>query len=175
MIPEKLVAAFRYNAGRSLGSFVRDFTPHSTKSVRTRLAIHYSNEANIKVTLMEELIMGKKTSPVSQFTTKFCAISLDTPAKAEAKKWLEKNGRDLDTYAVQMVRDGWKSSFSWDEYNDCFIASATMRESGHKNFDVCVTSRSDNMWDAMLLNYYKIYVLFTDQPLPTERPKDNWG
>lgn len=117
---------------------------------------------------------GKKNK--GQFgSTMFCAISLDTPGKEAAKSWLAKNAKDIDNFATIMVRDGWKTSFSWDDYNDCFISSATMRDEGHKNYDICVTSRSDNMWDAMLLNYYKIYVLFKEQKLPTEKQKDNWG
>lgn len=175
MIPEKLVQVFRKNASFTPRHYACQFTKFPSKQSIRSFALHYINEANIKVQLMEEIIVGKKSKPQSQFSTKFCAISLDSPGKEAARKWLEKNGKDLDTLAVQMVRDGWKASFSWDDYNDCFIASATMREEGDKNYDVCITSRSDNMWDAMLLNYYKIYILFNNQALPTERPKDNWG
>lgn len=119
--------------------------------------------------------MGKKKASNFQGTTQFCAIQLDTAQKTEARKWLETYAKDFDEYASTMVRDGWKTSITWDDYNDCFIASSTMREEEHKNYDICVTSRSDVMWDAWILNYYKIYVMHKDQKLPTERAKQQWG
>lgn len=119
--------------------------------------------------------MGKKKQQNNFGSTKFCAISLDTEGKEKARAWLSKHGKDLDTLACDMVRDGWKSSFTWDADNDCFIASSTQRDEDDKNYDICVTSRADNMWDAWMLNYYKIYVLYPKAELPTERAKNSWG
>lgn len=119
--------------------------------------------------------MGKGKNSGWQGSTKFCAISLDTAGKDAARKWLSLHGKDIDDLATLMVRDGWKTSFTWDDDNDCFIAAATMRTEGDRNYDVCVSSRSDIMWDALMLNYYKIYVLYKDQALPTERAKNAWG
>lgn len=119
--------------------------------------------------------MGKGKSNSWQGTTKFCAISLDTEGKEKARAWLEKNGKDIDTLATDMVRDGWKTTFTWDADNDCFIASATQRDEDHRNYDICVTSRAGTMWDALMLNYYKIYVLYKNQSLPTERAKNSFG
>lgn len=175
MIAERIMYHFRVNSCQTAIKYARQYQRFPTKSSMFHLIRHYINEANLKIQILEDIIMPKKKGQVFNGSTKFCAISLDTAEKDKARLWLEKNGKDLDTFAVQMVRDGWKTSFSWDDYNDCFISSSTCRDENDTNYDTCVTSRSDNMWDAMLLNYYKIYVLYRDQTLPTERAKQNWG
>jgi hypothetical protein len=171
----QLMKHFRLNAGQTARYYTHTYVRYPDKSSILRFTAHYINEANSKIGLLEEIIMPKMKGNFNAGTVKFCAISLDTEGKAKARLWLDKHGKDLDTFAVQMVRDGWKSTFSWDDYNDCFIASATCKDERDANFDICCTSRSDNMWDAMLLNYYKIYVLYKDTILPTEREKSNWG
>lgn len=175
MIASILIELFRKNTSKSAYEYALQYQKHPTKSSIVYLINHYINEANEKINRLEEFIMPKVKKQNNFGSTKFCAISLDTAQKDIARKWLEKNGKELDTFASIMVRDGWKASFSWDSYNDCFIASSTCRDEADTNYDVCCTSRSDNMWDAMLLNYYKIYVLYKDQTLPTERAKENWG
>jgi len=175
MIPEILMKHFRKNASATAKEYASRYEKTHTKMSVFYFAEHYINEANSKINLLEEIVMPKRKASFNYGSTKFCAVSLDTPAKEEARKWLSHNSQDLDTFAVQMVRDGWKCTFSWDGYNDCFIASSTCRDENDSNYDTCVTSRSDNMWDAMLLNYYKIYVLFSNKTLPTEREKNNWG
>lgn len=176
MILEKAMLYFRLNASKNIYEFSLTFQK-SKPDVRTKLRVaqHYTNEADKKFEILWRIAMGNKKKNNVFGSTKFCAISLDTEGKERAKEWLKKHGKDIDTLASDMVRDGWKSSFTWDADNDCFIASSTQRDEDHDNFDICVTSRADNMWDAMMLNYYKIYVLYNKQELPTERLKNSWG
>lgn len=172
----RLMRYFRINADKSIAEYCRQFTPHKPSSwFKLRIAEHYTNEASDKFNIIWENVMGKGKSNSWQGTTKFCAISLDTEGKEKARAWLEKNGKDIDTLATDMVRDGWKTTFTWDADNDCFIASATQRDEDHRNYDICVTSRAGTMWDALMLNYYKIYVLYKNQSLPTERAKNSFG
>lgn len=111
----------------------------------------------------------------SNFKTKFATISLDAETKELCKAWLEAHSKDLDTFFTDMVRDGWKTSLRWDETNDCFISASTNVDEDSRNYDVCVTSRSDNMYEAILISYYKIYVMFDRKKLPVEPEKQNWG
>lgn len=124
-----------------------------------------------------EKIMGKKTkkAEVNNWGVKFCSIELDTPSKEKMKKWASENYKDLETYGDAMIRSGWKTSLSWSDDNDCFIAASTQQDEDDENHKVCVTSRSNNMFEALILNYYKIFVLYKNSALPTERKNDNWG
>lgn len=172
----KLMFHFRQNASHTILEFcLRVQRTKPDALLKLRIAEHYINEAHLKLRIIEEYIMPKKKQQSNWGSTKFCAISLDTAQKEAARKWLGLYSKDIDTFACDMVRDGWKTSFTWDADNDCFIASATMRDEDSDNFDICVTSRSDIMWDALMLNYYKIYVLYKDKQLPTERSKNSWG
>lgn len=117
--------------------------------------------------------MAKK--PFSPFTTKFAAIRLDAAEKKKFLAWKAENVSDGDVYYVELVRSGWKGSQSYDAENDCFIWSMTQRNERDINYDICVSSRSDNMYEAMLLGIYKLLILYPNQKLPTEAARDNWG
>lgn len=176
MNPLRMMFYFRIEASFTLKELAaRTQKSPLTQWSRLRFAEHYTNEATEKFNLIWEEIMGKGKSNGWQGTTRFCAISLDTAGKELAKKWLSTNGKDIDVLATDLVRAGWKSTFTWDADNDCFIASSTQRYEDDKNYDVCVTSRAGTMWDALMLNVYKINVLYKDQKLPTERAKMDFG
>lgn len=127
--------------------------------------------------VMEDKLMakGKKASKGFAFTTKFAAVKITAELKPEYDIWLEVNGKDADNLIAISQGDGWKMSSRWDNENDCYINSLTMIDEDDKNYDVCVVSRSDNFFEAYMLNHYKIYVLYDKKKLPTEREKENWG
>lgn len=119
---------------------------------------------------------AKKQQQTNAFgSTKFAAISLSDEEKRQFKGWWTENENDMNEYINIALREQWKSSSSYDDTNDCFIVSFTMRDPDDKNYDICVTSRSDNLWEAYGLSVWKIYVLFKEQKLPTEARKNNWG
>lgn len=120
-----------------------------------------------------EIPMARKK--LNQFSTKFAAVKLSVADRKKFQDWKKDNGADGDVLYTELVRGGWKGSQSYDQENDCFIWSMTQRNERDINYDVCVTSRSDNMYEAMLLGIYKLLVLYPDQALPTESPRDNWG
>lgn len=169
---------FRFQATLTADEYVRRFTRFKPpKSTRLQLVTNLISEANKKIRLVEDIIMPKNKNKTTQAygDIKFCAITLDTEGKDVARKWLAAHEKDWDTLAVAIVQSGWKTSFSWDDYNDCFIASCTQRDDGVANYNVCVTSRSENMFEALMLNIYKITVMFKEKAIPTEKEKQNWG
>lgn len=122
--------------------------------------------------------MAKKKSSGrsnSAFTTKFAPVRLQAEDKKSFEAWLSANEKDFDTFFTNTVVDGWKTSFTWDSENDCFIASCTMRDEDDKNYDVCVTSRAGNAFQAFMMTYYKIYEMFAEKKIPTEKVENNWG
>jgi len=109
------------------------------------------------------------------FTTKFAAIRLDAADKKAFTKWRDENAADGDVYYTELIRAGWKGTTRYDDENDCFVWSLTQQNERDPNHDVCVTSRSDNMYEAMMLGIYKITVMYDGKKLPTEVERDNWG
>jgi hypothetical protein len=127
--------------------------------------------------LMEFRQMAKNTKNNAQFrfTTQFAAIRLSAEDKVSFQTWLAENGDDYGNFVVIAQNDGWKVGSRWDGVNDCFIHSFTMTDEDDRNANICVTSRSDNYFEAFFLNYYKAYVMYDRKRLPTEAAKDNWG
>lgn len=133
--------------------------------------------ANARITELENNLVARKKSnrTSNQFSTKFAAVSLDKANKERFHVWFETNSSDVETYLHNLATEGWKTSFSWDQENDCFLASATMRDEDHVNYDICVTSRSGNLVEALMLNVFKIDVMHEGAKLPTEAPRNSWG
>lgn len=105
----------------------------------------------------------------------FAAVKL----RAEDKEAFEAYRLELDKHDVdpllELLADGWKISHNLDAENDCFIVSATQKGDNHRNKGICVVSRSDNPYEAVLMNFYKINVMYKGERLPTENTSDNWG
>lgn len=177
MITEIAVRAFTSQASITPNQYVRRFTRFKpSKATQFQLIDHLINEANSKLLTLENLLMSKnKKNQSNNYDVSFCTISLDTEGKELARGWLKANEKDLDQFFADLIRDDWKTSISFDSYNDCFIAASTQRDDDNKNHNVCVTSRSDNLFEAIMLNYYKINILFEGRKLPVEKEKMNWG
>lgn len=107
--------------------------------------------------------------------TKFAQVTLTADQKDEFHRWWNQKAFDVPLEISTMIANGWKAGLTWDDANKCFIASATCKDERSVNANVCVTSRSDDYTEALLLNVYKVNVLFKNQPLPTERGGNTWG
>ena len=124
------------------------------------------------------LLMAKQSTNKGKFTfgdTKFAAIKLDENTKAEFNAWYKDANNGQPEQLGELCVMGWKFSISWDNHNDCFISSLTQRDESDRNYNVCVTSRSDDLTEAIYMGVYKISVMFDGKKIPTELPKDNWG
>jgi len=106
---------------------------------------------------------------------KFCSVTLTADDKDNYEAWAEKNGQNLLEILANCSVEGWKTSVTWDSENECFIGSLTCRSEGHKNENVVVVSRSDNLLEALALTLYKITDLYKGKKLPTDKLKNNWG
>lgn len=106
---------------------------------------------------------------------KFAAIRIGETEKDTFSEWFKDANNAQPEQLGELLVLGWKCSVSWDNSNDCFIASYTQRDENDRNYNVCVTSRSDDLTEALFLGVFKIAVMFADKKIPTEQIKDNWG
>ena len=123
----------------------------------------------------EHYVMAKQSHESTFGDFRFCSVVLTAEDKIDYEVWAEKHGKDLLSVLAQCVAEGWKTSITWDNDNECFIGSLTCRAEGHKNENVVVSSRSDDMLEAIAISLYKITALYVGKKLPTEKLKNNWG
>lgn len=126
---------------------------------------------------MENKLMPKKArfQAYGGGDIKFAPVRLTPDDRDTFHTWqLAQTERVWDMLA-ELAEGGWKCSFGEDLQNACYIASHTCHDESNPNFHTCVSSRSDDIAEALLLNCYKIGVMYHDKKIPTEREDANWG
>lgn len=104
----------------------------------------------------------------------FVNVSLDAKQRKEFKTWYETSQADAEILLHDFITGGWKMSVRWDDENDCFIAAHTCHDEASDNHNSCITSRSDVLVEAMLLNYFKVAIICRGDLTEAKQP-DNWG
>lgn len=126
---------------------------------------------------MELSIMPAKASKSQKFNvpTIFVDYILNAEQKKEYLTWVGEEKHISSAVVEQMATRGWKLSCSYDTKNKCFLASHTNRMEGDENENVCITSRAGDVWSAILINSYKVAVLFQFKKIKPDAGEDNWG
>jgi hypothetical protein len=107
------------------------------------------------LSLWEYFEMAART----KFGTTFVNLRLSTDQKPAFEKWAENNQADMFTYLVGMVEDGYKISINLDANNDCIIVAVTGTDGNRVNRGRCMTSRSRDAIEALLMAIFKHVVL----------------
>jgi len=105
----------------------------------------------------------------------FASLRLDDTQRAHFEGWLKENEQGFEEIVASLILTGHKSSFSWDENSDCFIASLTCFDSKSPNNHTVMTSRAPEWFTALMMNCYKALVLCSDRPWPKTSKENNWG
>jgi len=104
---------------------------------------------------------------------KFVNSRLTEREKTAFETWKKAHSDDAFILLNEVVNSGKKFTASWDGTNDCYIVSFTCLEKRSPNYCLVLSSRSDDLWDAICMNLFKDYDLFRGE-WPTET-KANWG
>jgi len=110
-----------------------------------------------------------------QFDVTFINIRLDKQGEKQFTEWYSRDQRELAEELAVFVSKGHKLGLSWDDKNTCFTASATCRDDRSPNFNSCITSRSDDFFEAMMMNVFKAEVLFEGGTWVADDRGSNWG
>lgn len=105
---------------------------------------------------------------------KFVQIRLYEADKDTFEKWRVTAGQDVDILLARLALDGYKMSVSWDDNNSCYIASHTCLNEKDENYCLILTSRSDDMFEAMALNAFKHFKMCHDCVWPMSE-NASWG
>lgn len=115
---------------------------------------------------------------MAKYTTNitFLTIRLDSTQKKAYKAFYDDNIEDLETLLHDMIASDVKMSVSFDTTRDVFIVSMTGKKENKHNANLCYTSRSAHMTDAMMLAVYKHHVLAKEGSWAlAETSSDDWG
>lgn len=105
---------------------------------------------------------GFSSNPKDWIQVDFVSIEMTSDDKKRFKSLSQDELNDLCGKTQRMIETGYKASITYDQTNSCFIFSLTCKLENHANFNLCLTSRSDNMWEAMALAAFKTLYLCPD-------------
>jgi hypothetical protein len=116
--------------------------------------------------------MKKRT----KYGVDFVPLRLTMDQKAAFQKWAKDNVADLGDYMVNLVGSGYKLSMNLDTNNDCYIVAITGTEENKLNRGLCITSRSDDLIEAVMMTVYKVVVLYDNGEWETpDDVSQDWG
>jgi hypothetical protein len=95
----------------------------------------------------------------TRYGTEFVNLRLSLEQKPQFEVWAKENQDDLFNYLVNMVADGYKISINLDANNDCIIVAVTGTDNNRTNRGRCMTSRSHDAIEALLMAIFKHVVL----------------
>lgn len=145
---------------------------------------HYSGGyrsriVNRWISTLEEFIMPSKAKKTgnkrSGFTTTFVNYKLSTQDKANFVKWAARSIEAVQQDFTEALSKGCKCSLSENAEQGFYLASMTMRDEGSINYDYCITSRSPDWWEALIMNVFKAQQLGWDESWADQADSDDWG
>ena len=105
----------------------------------------------------------------------FINIRLDVEEGKQFRDWFKAQSEKIPDLLGQIMVDDHKISVTWDERNQCFIATFTGKEDQRHNDNKSLSSRSDDWYEALALNCYKHLVMCKNGKWEGETEKNNWG
>jgi len=105
-----------------------------------------------------ETVMAGKNTFSKDF--KFINRTLTVAEDDSFIKWFQGKDRQADNAIEQAFADEYKVSLSYDEKNNCFIASMVSKAEKSLNTNKCLMARSDSWLEAIAMVVYKHHVIF---------------
>jgi len=105
----------------------------------------------------------------------FAAISLTEEDKPAFLEWTRDVSNDFQIVLEEAIKDSYRVTLKYDYHSRCFQCTWTQQDEKHKNARMILISRAGDPVEAFLLNAYKTYVLFPNQPWPVQRQVSDWG
>jgi len=140
---------------------------------------HFVRTLDSKIQYMGELIMAskaaKKPANSGWTQTEFVTIKLTGKAKDDFHTWASRKEADVALDVASFISNGHKIGISWDDSNKCWIVSATCKVDGDVNENCCITSRSDDWFEAMAMNVFKATVLCNGGAWRDQQESSEWG
>lgn len=106
---------------------------------------------------------------------RFVDRHLTSDEKRSYTQWIEAEQHLVSSALEQCAQRGYKGSFSYDLKNKCFIATHICWKEGDVNYAVGISSRAGDVYSALLINAYKLIVLYQFSALADTKGETDWG
>jgi len=168
---------------RNLRNFNRKFNAHCRRHKLRGFQITlfrewHLNEVNIRFEELEVIMAKSKDKKAKNEMFggyEFAQVHLEPEDLTLYDQWAKEHQEDFVFYMQDLLTSDWKLSFTWDDDGDCYLASCTMKDDDDVNKKLVLTSRSNEPFDAALMCYYKIKIMFEGKRLPVEKQSRNRG
>lgn len=129
-----------------------------------------------KLSREAHIVAGKNEKKYTGFNqTEFVNRNLlEDEAKAFVAWFKTENERIPDMLGQIMVNEI-KVSCTWNDANQCYIATFTGKEDHKYNPFKALSSRSDDWFEALAMTAYKHLILFRGGKWEGDTVKNNWG
>ena len=111
----------------------------------------------------------------SQYTTKFVNFKLAGQDKAKFETYMSEQADQHPGDITELMSQGFKFSFSENRENGIALASVTCRDEANINYDSCITSRSRDWYEALLMCVFKVKLLGATEVWSDAAGTDDWG
>lgn len=132
-----------------------------------------------RIQQLGDFIMPRSTqsnvSGKGQFDVTFVNVRLSKKDADQFSTYFSRDIRETGEDLTVFISKGHKIGLSWDDKGACFVASATCRDERSPNYNRCITSRSDDWYEAMIMNVYKHDVLFQGGTWVSDDAGGSWG
>lgn len=117
-----------------------------------------------------------KNNNLDYLNVRFAECRLTAEDKKAFNKFFEENVPLIGELLNKMIYDGYKYSVSWDDANECFVASFTGKAEDSVNHNWCLVSRAGSWEEATLIGFFKHQILFAGQSWGDETDnRKSWG
>lgn len=121
---------------------------------------------------LRDITMPKKQGFVEY---EFVNIRLTEDQVEDFEKWAMANTSKIWQMLNDLAEAGYKHSTSPDLENACHISTITATQYATDNQKFCLSSRSDNLVEAVLLTCYKHFVISDGGAWRGSQTRKNWG
>ena len=122
------------------------------------------------------LMAGKTQTKYSNFNqTEFVNRNLLAEEGEAFKAWAKKENERIPDMLGQIMVNGYKVTCTWNDNNQCYIATFTGKEDAKHNVNKALSSRSDDWFEALAMNTFKHVILFKSGVWEGDTTKNNWG
>lgn len=166
------------NENLLLDNWTRSKIPLATKPYPPHIYRQSITHHIQRLLVRKTFLMAKKTK--SELNNNFGGVtfvnySLTADEIKKAKAWITANQADVETLLDTHIKAGYKTSIRYDQENECFIFSSTGTDDTGVNNKKCISSRSDVLVEAMMLQLFKVDILFNGGEWEGANDRMKWG
>lgn len=119
---------------------------------------------------------GRKPAPKWKFLG-FINVELNDREREHFRTWTEPRFPDMVASMIELAEVGWKASFGFDSWNDCYTFSITGKKTSTKYDGFCLMVRHRDSDQLLRLADYLCHFIVPDEiyPLPDSDDTLDWS